>query len=186
MAKVAFVSVLALAFAVSGGSALAAKKSFVINGIDLGTISGSETINGVLLSANAPNSVVANFSIPSDYKKNSEITLRIRALVPDTGCSVELSAEGTNRYRQGFEGLGVGGANSGLTISGGTTVAAPGVASEVFTKAFKLNKPTSGPILNQLAGDSVVAIMARQGAAMSDDCNGNMLVTSVKVTYETN
>ncbi len=178
------------AFAVfaTAGLAEAGTKSFVVNGTDLrAEPKTSEKPYGVDLSHLALNSVWVGFTLPKDYKKNSAVTLRLRAVtgLGTPPCDMVLNADGTYRGRPGNVFTLVTGASSGLAESAPGAFTVPATPNQMFTRTFEMKKATFGPILDQKAGDSIIALVSRQINNPLDTCQSTLFVLSAKITYTT-
>jgi hypothetical protein len=188
MKAYAFHLLLGSMFIIANVPAWAGTKTFTVNGSDLETtVTLNKSFQGVALRDALTDTVYVNISLPDDYKKNSPVSVKARLMTLKTYCNIALKAEGTFRARAGEVYEVIPGSASGFTIDGPQIIAVPATNMKVFTKGFTLNKPLSGsgPLVGQLAKDNIILVFSRVGGSPVDTCTGNLLVTSVRIVYQT-
>ena len=76
-------------------------------------------------------------------------------------------------------------ADTGLTVAGGTTISADPSTSNVTQETqVTISSPDSST--NLQTQDAVIFGLFRSSGSASDTCTGDMMITGVIVTYETN
>jgi hypothetical protein len=171
---------------IAAGPALAGTKAFTMGGSALDATSvANQSFQGVSLGAAGNDGVLVNINLPDDYQKNSPVSVKARLLTSSTSCNVVLKIGGAYRLRAGEVYEAIPGTASGFTMDGSATVAVPAAATKIFTKGFTLNKPSTGPLAGQLAKDNIILAFTRVGGDPADTCSGNLLVTSVRIVYQT-
>jgi hypothetical protein len=182
--KLVIPALLGAALLVHSGAASAGTKSFILNGSVVTAQTGLQSVRGPLLPDGATHYAYVNFTIPSDYLKNSAITIQPRLGINATGCSVSMSADYADRLRVGFVTSTVIGTSSGFSMVSVSPFAVPS-AMKIFEKVFQLQPATGGGIVDQVAGDNVIVRLTRLGSAAGDTCASNLIVTTVKIIYTT-
>lgn len=179
-------AVLGVALLASTTSAQAATRTMYISGSDL-LAGGGATANplGVTLPDGGTSSLLINLTLPQDFKPNSIAALQLRMGGGGTSCGITLAAAGAYRLRPGAVASVLASPASGLTIVSPATFGTPATSGQVFAKNFKLASPTAGTVAGQKTGDTVVAVIARDGGGAGDTCTGGLIVTSAKFTYTT-
>ena len=171
--------------------AIAGTKSFIINGTDFFPSNGgawqgaATTYDGMFLADPAFSAANINFILPSDYKKNTPVTIKLRTY-GGSSCTIILSAAGVYRQRVGTDFTLE---HVGLTNSGSDTFTRPASGSRSVERSFTLRKAgsgtlDSGSIRDQKAGDQITAFFMRNGGV--DTCAVGIVLTSAKITYTTN
>jgi hypothetical protein len=176
-------SLFTLAILTTSHPALAATKSFIVDGGLFQAVGADATFVGYgVLLGDAPDSRFAvNIILPKDFKKDSILKLQARLSVDEANCSVEFMPVSVIRNRAGFEQTGGGFGGSGTTIA-----AVPSDENKVFTITFKLNGSTGGTVAGQRAGDHLYIEYARLAESNDDTCAAALRATSIKVIYTAN
>jgi len=175
----------------SANAAMAGTKSFIVPGTDLETTNGGalqgavHTYDGVALADAGFSGFALNFTLPSDYKKNTPVAIQLRMYGAGDACTVRLYAKATVRYRPGRD---VTTEDVGLKNNGDDLFTVPSLL-RLVTRGSTLRKAGNGTLIagsirDQLAGDGITAFYTRQGVA--DSCTRSVVVTSAKITYTTN
>lgn len=169
-------------------AATSSKKSFTVSGPAIRANHPSfEGVDGAVLhTAFEQPFLLVNFVLPSNYKKNSPVSVRMRAETQSTNCNVFLDVEAVKRIRTGKVTSLIEGHFSGLTVVGDPVTAVPSVQGKSFEKKFRLVRASTGNIQSQQALDNLVLMINRHPFHASDTCADSVLITSVRITYETN
>lgn len=180
MLKHAFSSLFTLAILTSPYSALAATKSFIIDGGLMRAIGpGSAFIgNGVSMAHDTDGGFGINLIIPKGFKKNAPLTLQTRLSIDAANCTVKFLPVLVIRNRPGSEQTGGGFGGNGVFEA---TV--PSDENQVFTMTFKLAASTGETVAGQKAGDHIYIEYARSAESDDDNCAAALRATSVKVIY---
>lgn len=190
MHKSIIYSLLALAVFAGASAAEAGTKKIKLDANELES-DGTNSFMALGYAIVMPDAVASFASVPvvlpPNYKKNSQVTVRINYAIGDTGCAVAISPAAVLRVRKG-KPLVIGETNvpgTGLVFSGNTTVNAPATETQVFSQAVQLSKATVGEILDQKAGDTLTVLFVRVGNAAPDTCTNELAAVGATVTYET-
>ncbi len=181
---------LGAALLAASASAEAATKKIKLDVNELVAIAPSTFVLGLAITIpdGALNAVSVPFVLPADYKKNSQVKIKINYYAGQTGCNFALTPYLVFRARPGRAPTGgaVNTAGTGLVFSGSTIVAAPAVTGAVFSQTALLNKQTGSPMVDQKAGDMITVVFARDGSSVTDTCINAIATVGATIVYQTN
>lgn len=181
MQKHVISSLLTLAILALPLPALAAKKSFIIDGGLMQAKGATHVGNGVEMGDTVDSGFAINIILPKDFKKNTPLTLQARLSVDAANCSIKFLPVLVIRNRPGFEQTG--GSFGG---SGSFDRVVPSDENQVFTLSFNLSSPSGGTVVGQKAGDHLYVEYARAAESDDDNCPAPLRATSIKVIYTVN
>lgn len=122
------------------------------------------------------------FTIPRDFKKGSELTVRAMWNIPQSGCSVHLRPFALSIARVGRSHLTGDNAISGISVIGGSKIQAPETADQSGEVLISIQSPDEGIELE--GGDSVIFGLMRWPWHSDDTCDGaSMKIHGLSVSY---
>lgn len=186
MLKQAFSPLLSLAILAAPLPALAAKKSFVIDGSRFTSTFGFTPYPYGLGLQDVDNAIAAvNVVLPRDYRENTPVKIKLRMLSKEASCGIHLAASSVNLFRLGSLMSDPSPAGDGFSNEGPDVFTVPS-AYKVFQKDFLLEGASEGSVIGQKPGDHITMFFVRSGTAVEDTCTGELVATSVKVIYSSN
>ncbi len=102
-----------------------------------------------------------------------------------TGCTLDFSAVAVLRMRKGKSPSVLPAAAGQLVAVSPGATSVPAAVGATFVKEFNLSSTAAGSIQGQKPGDQITVIFERNAGAAADTCGGDLLVSSIRITYKT-